>query len=1033
MTHRDIPRCYDGTVGAAPVLAGGRFELGEWLGEGTLSVVYTAIDRHTGQQVAVKLAHETRDGGDSIRRRFEREAAALSVIASTHVVELISAGTADDGRPFLVLERLSGRDLQEILDAHGPLSPARVVRFIGQAAAALDLAHGLGIVHRDLKPANLFAHATADQELIIKVLDFGMAVNVAGPTERFRDAFGGTPLFMAPEQVRGQLTRIGPATDIWALGLVALKLLVGDNYWSGSATGELLQEILAGTLDPPSLRWPWLPKSFDAWFARSTQRVPERRYPSVAEQAARLAHALRGVRAPGEPGVVSARTPTPSIGLVSGSGISVVGRDIECAEIEQALAPGTLVTVTGTAGIGKTRLARALCDNLGDLYPDGGWFVPLPPGDGETTIAAAIAEALSLAPDSARPVFEHVVTSLAPRHLLLVVDGVEQVRGGADAVARLVASCPAVTWLATGRVPLGIDGERRVGLEPLEVPRDGRITADEAHTFAAVELFVRRTRDAVPDFFFDAHNVNDVVAICRAVNGIPLGVELAAARTATSSLAEIRAALEAGHDGGGAAAPVRAAVNWSFGLLAGDEQRLLRQLALFPGGLTFEQVRARLGHLTGDPVGAVLRLVQSHLVTWSSDSDRRLLMLDTVRELCFDLTARAGDEASLWQAARHHAGDVAHFDADDAGGRQAWLARADAEQDNLRAVLDHLEATDPSAAMELAGQLTWYWYLRGHYAEGSRRLERSIAASGAGEGEQLVRALHGAGWLALLACRYRRAQELLEHARQLAALRGDPRGEASAVQLLGSISRERGDCRTASALHQHSLELWEQAGDPHEAARARNYLLFAAWLGDPAGRPRGVPQTWWEHEVEAELRLLDDPEGVVWALLNRGAILHYLGQARAAQASLARAFAESIAARFHEGIAWSLELIGRASLERGELLQAGAQLAASLRVHRRLGDQWRCASVLEALAAAAVRADRPARGAAYLGAADAIRQAIHAPVPACERTLLVATEARGSSALGAGFEAGRERGRRTPLDEVIALARDVSADFGPAL
>jgi hypothetical protein len=172
------------------------------------------------------------------------------------------------------------------------------------------------------------------------------------------------------------------------------------------------------------------------------------------------------------------------------------------------------------------------------------------------------------------------------------------------------------------------------------------------------------------------------------------------------------------------------------------------------------------------------------------------------------------------------------------------------------------------------------------------------------------------------------------------------------------------------------------------------------------------------------VRTLGDPEITVWWLLNRGAILHHKGDA-AARDVLGRAFAEAIAARFHEGIAWSLDLIGKVSLDRGEFLQARAQLAASLRVHRRLGDRWRCASVLEALAAVAVASDRPARGAVYLGAADAIRNQIGTPVPACERPMLANTEARGVDVIGQAFEAGRERGRRTPLDQTVELSRDV--------
>jgi tetratricopeptide (TPR) repeat protein len=284
--------------------------------------------------------------------------------------------------------------------------------------------------------------------------------------------------------------------------------------------------------------------------------------------------------------------------------------------------------------------------------------------------------------------------------------------------------------------------------------------------------------------------------------------------------------------------------------------------------------------------------------------------------------------------------------------------------------------------------------------------------------------LLGAGRLALLTCRYTRAEELLEHARSIALAINDLKGEANADQLLGSVARELGDYTRAHAFHARSLEIWQRIDDAREVARARNYLAFAAWLGDYAGMPSDELLAWWERTNEDDLRAIGDPEITVWWLLNRGAILHHKGDP-AARDVLGRAFAEAITARFHEGIAWSLDLIGKTSLERGEFLQARAQLAASLRVHRRIGDRWRCASVLEALAAVAVASDRPARGAVYLGAADAIREQIGTPVPACERPMLARTEARGVDMIGHSFDAGRERGRRTPLDQTVELSRDV--------
>ena len=1025
---------------AGPTLLADRFEVGDVIGEGSWSLVRDGLDRATGRRVAIKLAagpgwddhgrrrQSVNEGREDVRQRFEREAAALAVISSAHVVELISAGEAHDGRPFLVLERLTGRTLQEIVNEQGAVKPSRVVRYVTEAAAALELAHGVGIVHRDLKPANLFLHALEDRRALTKVLDFGMVVDTGGPTDRHRDAFGGTPLYMAPEQVRGQLSRIGPATDIWALAHVVLALLTGESYWTAASAEDVMREIEASVPEKPSARWRWLPDAFDQWFLRSTQRVPERRFASIAVQAAQLAIALHGVRSPdardSRSALIAAQTmaqhtPTPSAIRISGIRTPVIGRQVDYREVERLLAPGGVVTLTGPAGIGKTLLAQAVCEGMPERFIDGTWFASLDTGEGEEPVLSSIASALAIAPDATRPALDHVVESLAPRRVLIVLDGAERVLGFGDVLARLRQRCPAATWLVTSRVALGLDGERTHAIEPLDVPRAGAITPGEAETYSAVELFVRSARETTP-FTLDERNVADVVAICRELEGFPLGIVLAAAQLASASLAQIRAALEHGRDAG---ARVRHAVSWSYGLLPPDQRRMLRQLAVLPAGLTFEQAKRRLAHLTDDPMYGVLRLVQTHLVFWSSDAPRRLSMLDTVRELCWEMSYQLGEQGSLWKIAREHAEAVA--DVSVHATTESWLALVDAEHANLRAVLAHLLGAAPTEAMRLAGRLAYHWYLRGDYREGMRWLETAIARGDGEDSAELCSALHGAGRLALLTCQYERAEQLLLRARAIARTTADLRAEASADQLLGSVARERGDYARARSYHRRSLHHFHELGDAVEAARARNYLVFAAWLGDPIGDPGPEEVAWWQHTTVDEARTLGDPEVVVWLLLNRGAILMHAQDARAREV-IEQAFSRSVKARFHEGIAWSLDALGKTSLARGELLQARAQLSASLRVHRRLGDRWRCASVLEALAGAAIASERPARAVLYLGAADAIRAQIGAPVPACEQAQLDYTNARAQDALGDAFHTGRERGRRTPLDQIIELAREVA-------
>ncbi len=995
------------------MLIADRFEVGSLIGRGSAADVHRALDRQTGADVAIKLAAERIDPGIA-RVRFEREAAALSVLGSPHVVRLIAAGAVEQ-RPYLILELLRGQTFEAELAA-GPLPAAVVVARVTELAAALELAHGLGIVHRDLKPANLFLHHPVGAQEIVKVLDFGLAHDAAESTRS--DGVVGTPLYMSPEQVRAQTTRIGPASDGWGLGMVAVTLLTGETYWAPGTAAEVIAQIETTPMYAPSTRWTWLPATFDAWFARATHRVAEKRFRGVAEQVAALSRALADVRTvarvprPGRRGLgdasTMAGTPTPTIVRnASVGGRPLVGRQIERAAIAARLEPGALVTLLGPSGVGKTRLAEAVAAELGERLPDGAWVA----GARAARVEEAIAHALGLAEDATVDLVEQVADALSARRALIVVDGAEHMRGASETIATLRAGAPSISWLVTGGVALDLDGEQRVPVEPLEAPtRD--VSAEEAGSYPAIELFVLRVRAVDPDFRLTDDAVGDVVAICRLVDGLPLGLELAAAQVRSRGLADVRRRLER------SSSPVA----WSYDLLAPDHQALLRHLAVLPAGLTFQDLRTSLGHVSDEIAGAVMRLLESGLASWSSDDPPRLTMLGGVRELCRRHSRDGAEDDAIWGTALDHLGRLVRRAEAELRGpdQERWLDLLDAEHDNVRAAIGHALSEAPATALALTGRLAWYWYLRGHYGEGSELLEGALGRAPFASDEDRLRAQHGAGRLALLRCEYDRARERLGEAYALANRIGDLRGVAEAAQLLGSVARERGDYAAARRHHGTSLGLWQELGDTREAARARNYLSFVAWLGEPDGRP-----AYEAIDVEAELRELGDVEGTVWALLNRGAIAHHAGDPAAAHAALEAAFAQSASARFQEGIAWSLDLRGRASLAQRELLQARAQLHASLRVHRRLGDLWRCASVLEALAAVLVEDERPARGAVYLGAADAVRARIGAPTPACERALRDTCEARGADAIGDAFAAGRIRGKRTRLDDVVAMAAEL--------
>ncbi len=282
-------------------LLASRYRILRELGRGGMGVVYLVEHVHTGDHLALKLLLENRGANAEVIERFKREARAPARIKSEHVVKVTDADVAPEmeGAPFLVMELLEGSDLEKELARRTRFAPAEVVWIFRQLASALDKAHALGITHRDLKPENVFLHRRESGESIVKILDFGISklagegvndIASAGLTKS--GAMMGTPLYMSPEQARGITALVGPPTDIWALGLIAYRLLTGRLYWQANTLAELMVQILGEPMPAPSSRAPELPAAFDAWFACSCDRDPARRFRTVGEQVAALASVL---------------------------------------------------------------------------------------------------------------------------------------------------------------------------------------------------------------------------------------------------------------------------------------------------------------------------------------------------------------------------------------------------------------------------------------------------------------------------------------------------------------------------------------------------------------------------------------------------------------------------------------------------------------------------------------------------------------------------------------------------------------------
>ena len=294
-----------------------RYQLQREIGRGGAGVVYAVKHLHTGEKLAMKVLLSHAANQPDLVQRFRREMQASALVRSEHVVRITDADIAPElqGVPFLVMELLSGADLGRLVVERGACPAEEVLWLLGQAARGLDRAHAAGIVHRDLKPENMFLHQLDDKRLIVKLLDFGIArmidssgLSVAEARVTQDGAILGTPLFLTPEQALGEVEKIGPATDMWPMGLIAHELLTGVSYWAEEQMTTLLAKIIFKPLVPPSSKGVKLGPRFDDWFLRSCAREPAQRWASIGEQIEALADALEVDRA-----ILTATEPPPAL------------------------------------------------------------------------------------------------------------------------------------------------------------------------------------------------------------------------------------------------------------------------------------------------------------------------------------------------------------------------------------------------------------------------------------------------------------------------------------------------------------------------------------------------------------------------------------------------------------------------------------------------------------------------------------------------------------------------------------------------
>jgi predicted ATPase len=842
------------------------------------------------------------------------------------------------------MEHIDGMELKKRIEA-GPLPIDDVVDNAKQAAEGLQAAHEKGVIHRDIKSANIMVTAKGQ----IKIMDFGLA-KLAGSSFLTKDkSTMGTVAYMSPEQARGR--KVDQRTDLWSFGVVLYEMLTGQLPFQGDHEQVLIYAIINETPEPISALRADVPKELEDIVTKALQKNLSVRYQRVEA----MLFDLKKILQPASISTSPTKTSSARSNNLPAAATPLIGREAEIEAITQLLLRPQirLVTLTGPGGTGKTRLGLQVATNLLTSFDDGVFFVSLAPINDPALVLSTIAETLGVIDSSLRPLLESLIAHLGEKTLLLVLDNFEQIVAAAPSVAELLAACPQLKILATSRVVLHLTGEHEFAVQPLTTPDPKQMLSLEALThFAAIELFRQRAQSVQLDFVINHENAKAITEICYRLDGLPLAIELAAARLKIFSPQTILARLEKRFEllkGGPRDVParhqtLRQAIAWSDDLLEAEEKILFHRLAVFAGGCSLEAAEAVCGvnqDIAGAALDGIAALVDKSLLRQDRAVDRepRFMMLETIREYALEHLQASED----WETVKRAHADFFLALAEKAepqltGPEQkAWCDQLAKEHDNFRVVFNWVQATgEVNLGLRLGGALWRFWLWHGHVREGYERLNALLALPNAAQHKkERAKALNGAGTVATILCDYRAARAFLQESLEIWRELGDKKGIAIVLNNLAWIACHRGELAAAHALSQETLDLHRQAKDQRGEAVALNNLSWVAFFRSDLAQAISL-----QEQSLALRRKIGDEKGVAFALSVSAQFEEPRGNYQQAISRLDESRRLNQRLNDEQGLAWNLTLLGNTLRKQGELERAAKSLEEGIAILKKIDNKW---------------------------------------------------------------------------------------------